>query len=240
MKERINIMKKIVSLAVLAALTTTVADAAPSYIKRDARGGYDVTYDYTDKAKNGWYVGGHVALNLMNWENEYTTDAPNAAELTDDKYSFEPVFGGDLFVGKTFNYFWRAELEGGLLGQFEDEGNGTTFKMTIPYLMANGYYDFTNGLYVGAGLGIAMPTTELDGTIFVGGDRKEQTLSPMMGIMLGYAHELDYNLTLDVRYRLAGLMGTDHERIDTAGYAFKNEIGLILDNSISVGIRYNF
>ena len=38
-------MKKIVSLAVLATLTTTGAIAAPSYIKRDARGGYDVTYD---------------------------------------------------------------------------------------------------------------------------------------------------------------------------------------------------
>ena len=32
-------MKRIVSLAVLAVLTTTVADAAPSYIKRDAHGG---------------------------------------------------------------------------------------------------------------------------------------------------------------------------------------------------------
>ena len=73
-------MKKIVSLAVLAALTTTVANAAPSYIKRDAHGGYGVTYDYTDKAKNGWYVGGLVALNLMNWENEYTTTAPINAE----------------------------------------------------------------------------------------------------------------------------------------------------------------
>lgn len=233
-------MKKIVSLAVLAALTTTVADAAPSYIKRDVNGGYGVTYDYTDKAKNGWYVGGHVALNLMNWENEYSSADPLIADSASDKYSFESVFGGGLFVGKTFKYFWRGEVEAGLLGQFEDKDNLFSFQMTIPYLMANGYYDFVNGLYVGAGVGIAMPTTELDGTVFVGGDRKEQTLSPMAGIMLGYAHELDYNLTLDIRYRLAGLMGTDHERIDTAGYTFKNEIGLILDNSLSIGIRYNF
>ena len=238
-------MKKIVSLAVLAALTTTVADAAPSYIKRDARGGYDVTYDYTDKAKNGWYVGGHVALNLMNWENEYTTDAPNAAELTDDKYLFEPVFGGDLFVGKTFNYFWRAELEGGLLGQFEDEGNGTTFKMTIPYLMANGYYDFANGLYVGAGAGIALPKIELRGRDFVGGDSSESSVSPMFGVMLGYTYELDYNLTLDLRYRLSGLMGHEIDRTfiykeDLQEYAISSDTGLILDNSLSIGIRYNF
>lgn len=237
-------MKKIVSLAVMAALTTTVADAAPSYIKRDARGGYDVTYDYTDKAKNGWYVGGHVALNLMNWENDYSTDAPDKDVLTDDSYT-ELMFGGDIFVGKTFKYFWRAELEGGLLGQFEDEGNGTTFKMTIPYLMANGYYDFANGFYVGAGLGVAMPKTELQGVYFVGGNSTERTVSPMLGIMLGYTYELDYNLSLDLRYRLAGLMGNEIDRTfrfieDDEIYAIGNDIGLILDNSISLGIRYNF
>lgn len=232
-------MKKIVSLAVLAALTTTVANAAPSYIKRDAFGGYGVTYDYTDKAKNGWYVGGHVALNLMNWENEYTFTEPGFDNHS-DKYSLESVFGGDLFVGKTIKYFWRAELEAGLLGQFEDRDNLFSFKMTIPYLMANGYYDFVNGMYIGAGAGIALPTTELDGLSFVSGDRKEFIVSPMVGVMVGYSHELDYNLTLDVRYRLAGLMGPEHKRVDTMGYEFTNDIGLILDNSLSVGIRYNF
>lgn len=232
-------MKKLVSLAVLAALTTTVADAAPSYIKRDAQGGYNVTYDYTDKAKNGWYVGGHVALNFMNWENEYKFTEPGWQDSTEE-FSFEAVFGGDLFVGYKFNHFWRGEIEGGMLGQFEDKDNVSAFTMTIPYLMANGYYDFTNGLYVGAGLGIAMPTTELDSAVWVGGDRKESGLSPMVGVMLGYSYELDYNLTLDVRYRLAGLMGTEHKRIDTASYEFTNDIGLILDNSISLGIRYNF
>ena len=237
-------MKKIVSLAVLAALTTTVADAAPSYIKRDANGGYGVTYDYTDKAKNGWYVGGHVALNLMNWENEYSTTAPNNAELTNGEYSFETVFGGDLFVGTTFKYFWRGEVEAGLLGQFEDEDMGTTFKMTIPYLMANGYYDFVNGLYVGAGVGVALPKTELQGAYFNGGDNSKRSVSPMVGLMFGYTHELDYNLTLDIRYRLSGLMGNKINRTfeykDNNTYDISSEIGLILDNSLSIGIRYNF
>lgn len=232
-------MKKIVSLAVLAAMTAGVADAAPSQLKKNKSGGYDVTYNYTDKAKSGWYVGGHVALNLMNWENEYTSNEPGMG-VTSDKYSMEPVFGGDIVVGKTFKYFWRAELEAGLLGQFEDKDNIASFQMTIPYLMANGYYDFVGGFYVGAGLGVALPTTELDGLTFIGGDRKSSSVSPMVGVMLGYSHELDYNLTLDIRYRLAGLYGSDHTRIDTMGYTFKNDIGLILDNSLSIGVRYNF
>ena len=242
-------MKKIVSLAVLAALTTTVADAAPSYIKRDANGGYGVTYDYTDKAKNGWYVGGRAELSFLNFDvDSVTTRLADPAGVFEgvEEYSLETLFGGSLFAGKTFKYFWRAELEAGLIGQLEDKGDGLDFKMTVPYVMANGYYDFTNGLYVGAGVGIAMPTTEFDNIYLDSGDRKEQTVSPMVGIMLGYAHELDYNLTLDIRYRLAAFQGMEHNLdASAAGVAnglesFKNEIGLILDNSLSIGIRYNF
>lgn len=233
-------MKKIVSIAVLAALTATVADAAPSYIARNSDGGYNVTYSYTDKAKTGWYVGARAELSFLNWENKYTSEDPVVVGSDTDDFSFESVFGGNAFVGYTFNHFWRGEIEGGVLGQFEDKDNFFGFKMTVPYLMANGYYDFTNGLYVGAGLGIALPTTELDGIIFDGGDRKEMSVSPMAGIMLGYSYDLDYNLTLDVRYRLAGFFGAEHERTDIAGYGFKNEIDFVLDNSISIGLRYNF
>lgn len=237
-------MKKIVSLAVLATLTTTGAIAAPSYIKRDSANGYRVTYDYTDKANTGWYIGGRVALNLLSWKNDYSTNAPDANKLQDDDY-FESLFGGSVFVGKTLKYLWRAEIEGGMLGYFEDEFGGTTFKMAIPYLMANGYRDFANGAYVGAGVGIALPKTRLQGRDFTGGDSSQRGVSPMVGLMVGYSHKLDYNLTLDLRYRLSGLYGTEHNRTfihkdDGETYSIGNKIGLMLDNAISLGIRYNF
>ena len=236
-------MKKIVSVAVLAALTATAADAAPSYITRNQKGGYDVTYDYTDKAKTGWYIGGRASVSLMNWENDYGTDAPNAADLDDESFT-EVVFGGGAFVGRTLNYFWRAELEGGLIGQFEQDDVGTTFKLTVPYLMANGYYDFANDFYVGAGVGIALPKVSWHGAYFYGGDDTERSVSPMFGLMAGYSYELDYNLTLDLRYRLAMLWGPEHERtfeyLDSNVYKISNDVGMILDNSISLGLRYKF
>lgn len=237
-------MKKLVSFAVLAALTVTVADAAPSHIARNKDGSYSVTYDYNDKAKNGWYVGGRAGLSLMSWENDYSTDAPNGGDLKDDSFT-EVVYGGSVFAGHTFKYFWRAELEAGLIGQFEEETLDTTFKLTVPYLMANGYYDFANGMYVGAGLGIAVPKAELAGGLFSGGESTERTVSPMVGVMLGYTYQLDYNLALDLRYRLSGFMGPDHERSfiykgDDQEYGIDSEIGLIWDNSFSVGIRYEF
>ena len=234
-------MKKIVSLAVLAALGVSAADAAPSYLTRSKDGGYNVTYNYNDKAKTGWYVGGRASLSLMNWENKYSTDATGVDEaFAKDEYDFEPVFGGSLFAGHTFNYFWRAEVEAGLIGQFDDKDDGFEFQLTVPYVMLNGYYDFANGLYVGAGLGIAVPKTELDGADFESGDRTERGVSAMGAIMAGYVYELDYNLALDLRLRLAAFGGTEHERTLDSGYKFKNDVGTIWDTSISVGLRYEF
>ncbi|MBR5625597.1 MAG: hypothetical protein IKW67_02345 [Alphaproteobacteria bacterium] len=236
-------MKKLVSLAVLSALTVTAADAAPSHISRGRDGAYKVTYDYTEKAKTGWYVGGRVALGLTSWENDNKTDAPSASELSNDSYS-EILFGGALSAGYRFDYFWRAEIEGGLIGQFEDEDAGTTFKMTVPYLMANGYYDFANGLYVGAGAGVALPKTKLQGIFFTDGDDSESGISPILGVMLGYSHKLDNNLVLDLRYRLSGFVGPEHKRKFIEGdgieYDIKTDVGMVLDNSVSFGLRYEF
>lgn len=238
-------MKRLVSLAVLIGLTGP-ALAAPSYLTRDSNGGYVVTYDYTDKAKTGWYVGGRAELGFWNWENKYRTDDNFAGDenFNSDKYSFEPVFGGSIFGGKRFAYFWRAELEAGYLGYFEDKDAAAEFTMQIPYVMLNGYYDFTNGLYLGAGVGVAMPITTIDMVYADGSDRTEYGVAPMAGVMLGYSYELDYNLVLDIRYRLAGMTGVD-QRIDFADnndvpHWFQNDIGFILDNSISIGIRYEF
>ena len=238
-------MKRLVSLAVLIGLTGP-ALAAPSYLTRDSNGGYVVTYDYTDKAKTGWYVGGRAELGFWNWENKYSTDDNFAGDenFNSDKYSFEPVFGGSIFGGKRFAYFWRAELEAGYLGYFEDKDAAAEFTMQIPYVMLNGYYDFTNGLYLGAGVGVAMPITTIDMVYADGSDRTEYGVAPMAGVMLGYSYELDYNLVLDIRYRLAGMTGVD-QRIDFADnndvpHWFQNDIGFILDNSISIGIRYEF
>lgn len=237
-------MKKIVSVAVLAILTTVTADAAPSYLQRNKDGSYKVTYDYTDRAEAGWwYMGGRLDLNLLSWENDYLTNAPDAGLLSDESFT-ELLFGGNIFVGHTFEYFWRAEVEAGFVSQFEAEESGTSFKLTIPYLMVNGYYDFANGLYVGAGLGVAMPKTRLQGAYFDGGDSSERSISPMFGLMGGWSYHLDYNLLLDLRYRLAMLWGPKHERafehLDGNTYDISNDIGMIWDNSISIGLRYEF
>lgn len=229
------------------ALISSGAYAAPSYLQKDSSGGYNVTYDYTDKAKSGWYVGGRADLNLLSWTNKYSTSWQDAAvnnDFSEDKYSFESLFGANLYAGKRFAYFWRAELEAGYMGYFEDKDNYAEFSLSVPYMMANLYYDFINGFYVGAGVGVAMPTTTLDGVFFDYEKRKETGFAPVAGIMLGYSYELDYNLTLDLRYRFAGMTGLKHQ-VDMENYlkekfVFENKIDAIFDNSLSIGIRYEF
>ena len=81
---------------------------------------------------------------------------------------------------------------------------------------------------------------------FESGDRTERDVSLMGALMLGYTYELDYNLVLDLRYRLAGFNGTKQTRafnetyVGLAGYDLEVDTGLILDNSFSIGIRYEF
>ena len=244
-------MKKLLLSSLCVMLGVSGAFAAPSYLTRVDNGGYKVTYDYTDKAKSGWYVGGRAELSFLNWTNKYSSDYPGTVEeYNSDKYSFEPVIGGNLSAGYRFLYFWRAELEAGILGQYTDTDNNVEFGLTVPYVMLNGYYDFANNFYVGAGLGAAMPIKRMDYENFIAGDRNKMSVSPMAGLMFGYAKELDYNLVLDIRYRLSGFYGgsqTRHFQYDTedAPEVWKdayveNKIGLVLDNSISIGLRYEF
>jgi len=220
--------------------------ATPSHITKDGQGGYDVTYNYKDKAKTGWYVTGRAELSLLNFKNKYSSDDDWRANesYSDDKYSFEPVFGGSLAAGKKINYFWRAELEAGYLGFFEDEDEAAKFSISMPYIMANGYYDFTNGLYVGAGLGASLAQYKISGSLFNGFDRDKTTFAPMAGLMFGWAHQLDDNLVVDLRYRLAAMTGAElklgFQDLADQQHWFKSKTDWILDNSFSLGIRYEF
>ena len=240
-------MKKIVSALLLLAPVVTAADAAPSYIRPDNLGGYNVTYNYTDKPKNDWYMTFRAELGLLNFKNTYYSD--DVGYNGYDKYSMEPVFGGSVAIGKKFGYWWRGEIEAGYTGNFKDSGEGLTFNFSAPYVLANAIYDFSSGLYLGGGVGVAVPMQSWDWDGFVVGPRRKTSLGAMGALMFGYAHKLDDNFVLDLRYRLAGFSGNkfaaDYQIQNSAGavigqFEFENKIGLVLDNSLSVALRYEF
>ncbi len=196
-----------------------------------------------------WYIGARLDLNLLSWKNKYRAfpadsidGDPNADH---DDYSFEPVIGGNIFAGYRFNPSWRADLEFGFTSDFSDSGRGFTFEMSAPYLMANGYYDFANGLYLGLGLGLAFPTISMDWAYFIDGNSSKTQISLAGAAMFGYSYHLSDSLILDLRYRFSGFNGPtltreaddpDHPQLEWV----KTKVGFIMDNTLSVGIRYEF
>jgi len=227
-------MKKLISGLFFATLIMPVF-AAPVYrmpVKQADSGWFNGT----------WYGGIRGELSFLNWENEYSASDVDVDGQA-DSFSFESVFGGSLSVGHIFSENWRGEVEAGLIGKFEDSAYGVDFSLTVPYVSVNAMYDFTYpqvaGLYVGGGLGIALPKIDFDYyTINI----KKRAVSPMFSFMVGWSYEMEEGLNLDLRYRLSALFGPEgkESNIDGAGAWFEINTGLILDNSISLGLRYEF
>ncbi|HOY47653.1 MAG TPA: hypothetical protein PLZ05_03590 [Alphaproteobacteria bacterium] len=233
-------MKRLNFLIFGICLMGSTADAAQNYLIGDDRRVYE--------QKTGWYATLRAEMNLLSWTNSYYSDWVGYGGS--DDYSYEPVLGGSLTVGKTFSYFWRGEVEAGYTGNFMDKDSGVEFNFSTPYLLFNALHDFNNDFYLGASLGVAFPTTSWDWDAFISGPRQKTSISPMGGLILGFSHRLDYRFILDLRYRLAGFYGTKHTRdfeagtppdyLDLKQYYFQSDIGLVLDNQFSVGLRYEF
>ncbi|MCQ2599649.1 MAG: porin family protein [Alphaproteobacteria bacterium] len=194
----------------------------------------------------GWYMTGRVELSFLNWDNKYSTDDgwdPNK-EFAQDSYSFEPVMGGSLSIGYMFRNAYRAELEAGYIGAFEDSDATTRFEMQGTYMMANGLYDIKNtGFYVGAGLGVSSLITKWSGVYNVD-SKRDYNFGLIGALMAGYTHQLDEKMYLDLRYRISGMTGGTQKFNfqDTLNnmHEMQNKMNFVLDNSISLGIRYEF
>lgn len=203
--------------------------------------------------KDKAYIGARVGVHMPTWRNKYNATPSSAivdADSDHDDYIFEPVFGGGIFAGRHFGPAWRGDVEFGYLTQFSDSDNGFTFKLSTPYLMANAYYDFLGGFYLGTGVGFAFPKATLDWEWFVANSATETRLSFIGGLSAGFARALSETMVLDIRYRVAGFYGPTWTRgVLQPEYAaatgsdlesIKTRVGFVLDNSISVGVRYEF
>ena len=102
----------------------------------------------------------------------------------------------------------------------------------------NGYYDFCNGIYLGAGVGAALLDVSLDHTMFE--KVSKASVSPMGALMVGWVHKLDSKIVLDLRYRLAMFNGGDIKMDTGGGNSVSADMGFMLDNTLSLGIRYSF
>lgn len=199
------------------------------------------------------YVGLRAGVHMQTWRNEYSAMPSTSIidpDADHDSYIFEPVFGGGIFIGRHFGESWRGDVEFGYMTEFSDSDNGFTFKMSTPYLTANAYYDFLGGFYLGGGAGFAVPKATLDWEWFNAGGASESRLSFMGALSAGFSRPLVDSIVLDIRYRLSGFYGPKWTRtvmqpgFQNAGgtdiTALETRVGFVLDNAISVGLRYEF
>lgn len=237
-------MNKILSIALMGVMVAPFAAfSASDRVQQKSDVMSSVSNDYTDN----WYMTGRLGMSFLNWTNKYKTNNSNDTVVPeygeDESFSFKPVFSGGLSVGRIFDYSWRAEFEAGYIGQFSQADNGTEFKLSIPYATINGYYDFDFGMYLGAGVGMALPMTEMNDAALNWSGTKKTSFGVMGSAMIGYAVPLDEKFTFDLRYRISAITGSTHKvtwNPDGNDYYLSNKIGVILDNSIMLGLRYNF
>lgn len=208
----------------------------------------DVNVGYMAKADSRvrqFYLGGHMDLSLMNWKNDYKDQ--DGVKLGSDDFDFESVLGVDLFFGYKFTPTIHGDIELGYMGKYHEietehyvnfVTEKTEFDLEKYMFTVNAYYNFWKDFYAGVGVGVAMTNITINNSAV--SEKSKRNFSPVGALMFGWSYELDRAVDFDIRYRLALSRGGDISVDTGGGSSIKTEIGYMLDNTLSAGIRYSF
>ncbi|MCL2330967.1 MAG: outer membrane beta-barrel protein [Proteobacteria bacterium] len=189
-------------------------------------------------------MGAHFALNLANFSNKQHL-ASNPSYVLSDSYSFVMMPGFDLAAGYQFTPNWRAELNYGYNGSFNDTDSLVDFTMSAQYLMLNALYTMAQwtsvSAYIGAGAGGAMINSRISGPLFVidNNDSATTMTFAVQGI-IGLEYALTDSFSVGAQYRLMYNGGATHNRGVIGGDTYVAKISGILTNSLMLGARYKF
>lgn len=189
---------------------------------------------------------------FANFSNKhYSDDKYCVGSSCKDTYSFVSMSGFSASLGAWISEKWRLEVTGGMTGKYRDIADGYEYDLSAKFLELGALYNTTpkrwGGFYVGPVAGVAWVETFMDGAAFLDSDASAKTLSFTGGLNAGYQFLLNDNLVLDIGYKLWFMDAGDHSRklqiTDTGGtydVKFTNKTGWVMNNSLSIGIRYNF
>ncbi|MCL1892511.1 MAG: porin family protein [Alphaproteobacteria bacterium] len=214
----------------------------------------NVDYESKKESHNGnFYLGADFALNFANFKNDYhcvsdmgVPDPLCAFVRGSDSYSFAQQLGFDMRAGYQFAPKWRAELNYGYTGAFEDSGGAFKFALSSQYIMANALYTIrqwtTTSVYGGPGVGAAFLQSRMAGIAFLPDGKDTQTKATYAGqLMLGVEEALTPEFFIGLSYRLMynGGMTNRREHVANDGY-LDTKIGNVLTNSLMLGARFKF
>lgn len=183
-----------------------------------------------------FYMGLNGDLSFLSWKNKYS-----GTESGTDRFTLKPLLGADAVVGFNFNKNWRVDAELGYIGKYTEKETENTylgvakteFNLQAYYTDINAYCDIAYGFYAGVGGGLAIVKLSADDT-FVH-DVSVTNVSPMGALMFGWTYALDEKVDFDIRYRFAVFNAGD---LNIGGVNVDS--GIVMNNSLSLGVKYYF
>ncbi|MCL1902432.1 MAG: porin family protein [Alphaproteobacteria bacterium] len=255
---RIN-TRNFIGIAMGMALCAHGAYAAPArpgvtnvvYGNVQSADGRYVEYQSPKEAFSGsFYIGAMFGLNFANFSLEHYLES-NPSNSFKDSYSFALMPGFDLSAGYQFSEKWRAELNYGYTGKFQDEDNVAKFSLSSQYVVANVLYNIwerdTTAIYVGAGAGAAMLDSRMSGSIFPANGNVTKTKTTYAAqIIIGVEESLTSSISAVLQYRLMYTGGMKSDRVAEGATVGVYDDTLVTDisgvfmNSILLGARVKF
>ena len=184
-----------------------------------------------------FYIGLNGDISFLSWKNEYSS----AVKSGTDRFTLKPVLGADAVIGYNFNKNWRVDAEVGYVGKYTEKetetfGVNTTkteFSLQTYYTDLNAYCDIAYGFYAGVGGGLAIVNLSADNSEVQ--SSSVTNVSPMGTLTFGWAYALDEKVDFDIRYRFAVFNGGSLNIGDV-----KVDSGIVMNNSLSLGVKYYF
>ncbi len=190
-----------------------------------------------------FYLGIRFAYNMASFSNQYSL-ASDPFDSETESFSLVPQIGFDMSLGYRFAPKWRAELNYGETGTFDDHDSGATFSLSSQYLTVNAIYTLARwgatSIYGGAGLGLAFVEVTDAGPVFTNDGNDSQTETTFATqLIAGLEQDISNNFSIHIQYRLMYTGGQSHSR-GVTGDIFINDVSNIWTNSLMVGARLKF
>ncbi|MCL1785941.1 MAG: porin family protein [Alphaproteobacteria bacterium] len=225
---------------------TVIASSQPGYYQPARRAPASQRQEY---GRKDWYAGAAFVQNFAFFtENQEIKDAGESDKIS---HSGAAQPGGSVFIGRSFDDNWRAELELGYLSEYSqkdcDGGNCFTTRLSTPYVSINATYNTTEQnwgwVYTGIGVGIAMPNVSLESSLQYFEKASQPNVSVMPSAMVGYRARIADAWFADLGYKFSMYdAGKLEYIIDVSGtkYDSTSEFGWVMNHALKIGLAYEF
>ncbi|MCL2017531.1 MAG: porin family protein [Alphaproteobacteria bacterium] len=190
------------------------------------------------------YVGARFDLTLSSFNQTFML-VSDPSDTGRDNFSMERMLGFDVTAGYRFHPKWRAEINYGYTGTYEDN-DIVSFSIGAQYLTLNGIYTIrewtTTSIYTGAGVGIGFLATKFSapGTFDLYAKTDKLSTGFAGQLQIGMEEKVSDNLVLGAYYKLGYITGHSQDILMGDQDIFRIKTSGLFMNTFGLGIRVLF